>query len=284
MNGPFVIRRIGDSTGEATVSDHGAHVLRWAPAGSPDVVWQPKSIFLKSDKAIRGGIPIIFPWFNSGYDISGFKRTPKHGFARISLWQAADSTDTSLRYVLDSQAIDEQTLEQFYGNAHPQFHAEVNIAAGETLTVALTVTNTGDAGFAYEAALHTYLHVGNALQARVHGLDGSHFLDATLPDFPVARQEGDATFAGDLVDRIYLTDNPLELIDPALGRTIAISSAGATGTVVWNPGEIAGNAIGDLDEGEWRDFVCVEAVANRERLINLAPGESHTLAQTLSVK
>ena len=61
------------------------------------------------------------------------------------------------------------------------------------------------------------------------------------------------TFQG-MVDRIYYSADTLELRDPVLQRTIIVAKQGAAQTVVWNPGEQAGNAIGDLDEGEWRGF------------------------------
>lgn len=282
---PFIIRRVGDAAGEATTSDYGAHVLRWAPAGEPDVVWQPRDVFLAEGKAIRGGVPLIFPWFNSGYDEGGVKRTPKHGFARSMFWTPQESEDdTRMRWTLDSTDVDDAVLAQFYGNAAPRFHAVYEVEAGETLTCTLTVVNDGDAPFSYEAALHTYLHVGDALRASVHGLDGADFVDTALPGFPIVRQTGDVAFDGSLTDRIYLSDADVELRDPVMGRTIVLSSEGATGTVVWNPGEHDGNAIGDLREGEWRGFVCVEAVANRDRMITLAPGESHAIAQTIAVR
>ena len=64
MNNTFTIRDIVNEDATASVSDYGAHVLSWAPAGEQAVVWRPKAIYLKEGTAIRGGVPIIFPWFN----------------------------------------------------------------------------------------------------------------------------------------------------------------------------------------------------------------------------
>ena len=85
-------------------------------------------------------------------------------------------------------------------------------------------------------------------------------------------------FSG-LVDRIYYSTDTLRLRDDALGRTIVIAKQGAPQTVVRNPGERNGNAMGDLSKGEWRRFVCVEAVANRDGAITVDPGEFHTLSK-----
>ena len=87
-----------------------------------------------------------------------------------------------------------------------------------------------------------------------------------------------------MVDRIYSSDTPLRLRDDALDRTIVIGKSGSPQTVVWNPGERAGNAIADLSDGEWRDFVCVEAAAVRDHAARVEPGESHSLGQSISVE
>ena len=44
-----------------------------------------------ADKPIRGGVPIIFPWFGPRTATQENPRTdgPSHGFARISQWQVA---------------------------------------------------------------------------------------------------------------------------------------------------------------------------------------------------
>lgn len=150
--------------------------------------------------------------------------------------------------------------------------------------MSLTVCNDGDEPLSYEEALHTYLQVGDAEQSQVCGLEGTDYLDTVLDGDPRCSQGDEpVTFQG-MVDRIYYSANTLELRDPVLKRTVVVSKQGAAQTVVWNPGEQAGNAIGDLDGGEWRGFVCVEAVNNRDCAVVVPPHESHTLQQTLSVR
>ncbi len=110
MNNTFTIRDIVNEDATASVSNYGAHVLSWAPAGEQAVVWRPKAIYLKEGTAIRGGVPIIFPWFNSGFEGGHVaSKTPKHGFARNSFWHYDEegSSDALLRYTLDSSEIDE---------------------------------------------------------------------------------------------------------------------------------------------------------------------------------
>ena len=54
----------------------------------------------------------------------------------------------------------------------------------------------------YEAALHSYLHVGDVLGARLVGLRGATYLDATEAGFPPKLQEQPSVMFGDQpVDR-----------------------------------------------------------------------------------
>ncbi|MBW3094645.1 D-hexose-6-phosphate mutarotase [Bifidobacterium sp. 64T4] len=287
MSNEMVIRNINVDAASATVSDYGAHVLTWSPRGESAVVWCPSATYLNEGKAIRGGVPIIFPWFNSGFENGKVaSRKPKHGFGRVSFWEFDErsSRERRLRYTLSSEAIDDAILAQLGSASIPRFHAIYDIEVGDSLTMSLTVRNEGDAPFTYEAALHTYLHVGDVDCAKVLGLEGSKYIDTTVDGDPIVDQGDEPVVFSGLVDRIYYSTDTLRLRDDALGRTIVISKQGAPQTVVWNPGERNGNAIGDLAEGEWRRFVCVEAVANRDCAITVAPGESHTLSQTLSVE
>lgn len=287
MSNEMVVRNINVDTASAMVSDYGAHVLTWAPRRESAVVWCPSVVHLNEGKAIRGGVPIIFPWFNFGFENGeSASKKPKHGFGRVSFWEFDEraSNEGHLRYMLSDEAIDDTVLAQFGFGGIPRFHAIYDIEIGESLTMALTVCNVGNVPFAYEAALHTYLHVGDVDCAKVLGLEGARYVDTTLDDDPIVVQGNEAVAFSGLVDRIYYSTDTLRLRDDALGRAIVIAKQGAPQTVVWNPGERNGNAMGDLSKGEWRRFVCVEAVANRDGAITVDPGESHTLSQTISVE
>ena len=162
-----------------------------------------------------------------------------------------------------------------------RFHAAYEVCASDTLTMTLTVTNTGGEPMSYEAALHSYLHVGDVLGARLVGLRGATYLDATEAGFPPKLQEQPSVMFGDQpVDRVYYSDAALELQDHVLGRVIRIGKTGSPQTVVWNPGEQGGNAIAHAKTGEWRGFVAVEAAACRDRIVALSPGESYMLSQS----
>ena len=287
----FLLRDVVNADSSASISDYGAHVLTWTPAGQPPVIWRPAAVQLCEGTAIRGGVPIIFPWFNTGWDGGRpVSKQPKHGFGRVSFWAFDETavTDRHVRYTLDSADFGDDLLAQLNSGDHPRFRATYDVEIGEWIAMALTVANDGDEPLTYEAALHTYLHVGDVERIAVHGLESCEYLDNTQPGVPHCSATGEPITFDGMVDRTYLrgdeADTPIIIEDPVLGRTIEIVNAGAPQAVVWNPGQAAGDAMGDLAVGEWRGFVCVEAVARLDRSVTLAPGQTHTLSQTLSVR
>src|SRR5215470_16172351 len=69
----------------------GAQLTAWQlPNERPVLFTSPRSAFAPG-RAIRGGIPIIFPWFGPGrYGPAG----PQHGFALIAMWHL-DGVETA---------------------------------------------------------------------------------------------------------------------------------------------------------------------------------------------
>src|ERR1044071_9356516 len=66
---------------EALVYLHGAHVGSFRTSEHGELLWVSKKASYAAGKAIRGGVPICFPWFGGHPSQSGF---PAHGFARTS--------------------------------------------------------------------------------------------------------------------------------------------------------------------------------------------------------
>ena len=291
----FVIRTLSNAGDTAAISDYGAHLLRWAPADQPDVIWTPSTWRFVPGRPLGGGVPICFPWFGPGY--AHGRQTAKsliHGFARHSWWRldpdsfaGGQSDGSRVRYVLEPADAPTGEVPWLDDEPNPRFHAVYDVTLqARSLTMALTVANTGDAPLTFEAALHSYLHVGDLDGARLRGLGGSMYLDATIAGFPPKTQADEDVMFGDAaVDRVYYSDRPLELHDAVLGRTIRIAKSGSPQTVVWNPGRTGGEALANTrpGAGEWRGFVAVEAAVCRDKAVTLAPGASHTLAQTLTV-
>ncbi|ROT60935.1 putative glucose-6-phosphate 1-epimerase isoform X2 [Penaeus vannamei] len=63
-----------------TVNLHGATVVSWRVNNQEQLFVSKQAIF-DGKRAIRGGIPIVFPQFGA------WSTGPQHGFARISRWE-----------------------------------------------------------------------------------------------------------------------------------------------------------------------------------------------------
>ena len=148
--------------------------------------------------------------------------------------------------------------------------------------MSLTVVNTGDVPMSYEAALHSYLHVGDVSDAGLVGLRGATYLDATETGFPPRLQEPEAvTFGERPVDRVYYSDSSVQLRDAVLGRVVHIVKIRLAADRGMEPGQGRGPyALRQTGRMAWFRGGGGGGMP-RPRSLTLAPGESHTLSQTV---
>lgn len=256
----------------ATIHLDGAHVTSWVPAGGTDVLWvSPQSRFGRG-ASIRGGIPLVGPWFGPGRDGNA---TPLHGWLRTARWtlEAAESLGEAMTLVL---ALDD---------ADPSgagITARVFVSVGEHLTVELTVT-AGSGPLELESALHTYLAVSDVRQIELEGLSGAAYLDNTQGLAERVEDAGTVGLTG-ATDRVYAVGDEVEIHDGGAGRTIREEPAGSTRTVVWNPWADGARRFDDLPDDAWPYFVCVETAVAKDGFVALEAGQSHALRVRLSVR
>jgi len=261
----------------ARVTPHGAQVCEWTPAGqsSPVLFLSPLAQFARG-KAIRGGVPICFPWFGPHPTDA---RKPAHGFARISAWEVennAQDADGVARVVF--RLVSNEATRSFWS---ADFVARLTVVLDTSLQIALEVENSGSSAFVYEAALHNYLMVADVTKVCVHGLEKTHFLDRTDGLREKISGDGPLAFDGE-VDRTFVnTAAACTVDDPVLQRRIRVQKIGSATTVVWNPGPAKGLALADLGEG-WRHFVCVETANCGPNAVHLEPGARHTMTTVIS--
>ena len=276
--GGLPLLRITSPMGSAEIYLYGAHVTSWRPAGAEEVLFVSEKSEWAPGKAIRGGIPICFPWFGPKADDPA---APKHGFARLREWRLDsltpwDDGGVTLVCVLES---DDATRALW---PH-QFCTAYRITLGKTLRLELSVINTGTEPLRFEEALHTYFCVGAAEEISIAGLDMVSYLDKN-DNFRQKHQDGALRFQGP-VDHVYLnTAGPVEVADPTLHRRLRTEKLHSETTVVWNPWQQADAGLADLGDDEWHSMVCVEASNVMQAAIVLGPGEEHMLRATISVE
>src|SRR3984885_9754765 len=146
-NGGLPKLEITTKSASAEIYLHGAQVTSWQPAGAEEVIFLSEESQWKEGKAIRGGIPICFPWFRGKADDP---KAPSHGFVRTKAWEL-DSVDShnELTIVSLSTTSDESTREWWPHDFHLLHHVTV----GAELTQELVVTNTGKKPLRFEEAL-----------------------------------------------------------------------------------------------------------------------------------
>ncbi len=280
--GGLSVLRVATALATGEVYLHGAHVTAWTPAGAGPVLWVSNSARFTPDEAIRGGVPICFPWFGTGREPG--LAPPAHGFARLAPWWlvAAEDDDGVVTLTLELTDADVTDLPAAAAWRHP-FTARYAVTFGRELTLALTVENTGDEEVSYEEALHTYLAVADARTTAVQGLDGATYLDKTADGGPEpATQRGDVTFTAE-TDRVYDSAGTVVVVDESAGRRVGIDKDGSAHTVVWNPWSDKAAAMADYGDDEWPTMVCVETANALDAAITLAPGERHTMTARYAV-
>lgn len=278
--GGLPVVRVATAVATGEVYLQGAHVTAWQPAGGDPVIWLPDAAQFRHGAAIRGGVPVCFPWFGAGRTPG---LAPAHGFARTTPWRLTRATDDAGTVTL-TFALTHDDVAGAPGAEHWPFafEAEYTVTVGAALTLALTVHNTGEETFSFEEALHTYLAVTDVRTATVDGLDGARYLDKTAPDdaAPVL-QSGPVTFSG-VTDRVYRRGTSLTVTDPG-ARSITVTPGHAADTVVWNPWAEKAAAMADIGDEEWPTMVCVETANVLDDAVTVEAGGSHTMSVTYEV-
>jgi len=271
---PFVL--ISSEHSAAVVCLYGAQVLVFIPRGQENLLWLSKEAVFECGRAIRGGIPVCWPWFGAHPDNSN---APAHGFARLSEWSvgAADElSDGSIRLSLELP--DDADFSEFW---EYDTGARISITVGRELEVKLTTLNSGTKPVPISAALHSYFNIDSIKHVQVSGLENERFLDMLTDSEGV---ESEVLTVSSEVDRVYLEHSgDCRIEDSSLERTIKVAKAGSNSTVVWNPWVDKSARMSDFGDDEYKKMICVETTNSHEDARMVMPEEEHTLATVISL-
>jgi glucose-6-phosphate 1-epimerase len=269
-NGGLAKVAIATRDSRAEMYLHGAHVTSWQPRGAEEVLFVSSKSRWEDGRAIRGGIPICFPWFGGKADDPS---APAHGFVRTAAWQLESI----------AQAGDGVTVSMFTeSNAETKrwwpadFHLVHRATFGSELKLELMVRNTGATSLHFEEALHNYFRVGHIDKVRLQGLNAVAYLDKT--DLNRRKiQQGPIVIVSE-TDRVYLdTKGEVELEDPSLRRRMGVAKENSLTTVVWNPWIEKAKSFSDFGAAEWMQMVCIETSNVADFAVELAPGQQHRM-------
>ncbi|WP_318498321.1 D-hexose-6-phosphate mutarotase [Photobacterium leiognathi] len=265
------IIRVIHPLAEAGISLHGGHLIWFKPAGEKDIIWLSENAEFDTQKAIRGGIPVCWPWF-------GKAGTPSHGFARTSQWTLQEHRENENGVIVSLQLEDNEETRALWPY---KFNNVLTFEIGTELKVSLTSTNTDSQPWSYGGALHTYFDIADINNIEITGM-GSTYLDST--------QQGKACEGGDVLtftsetDRVYTQpEATITINDKNNERNILVTNEGHNAAVIWNPWQELSISMGDMADNSFETMVCVESTIHQPS-IELAPGQSHTLATTVVSK
>lgn len=264
-NGGLPKLLVTTSVSTAEIYLHGAHVTAFGKNGEPPLLFMSSAGNFARDKAIRGGVPIIFPWFGPREGV------PPHGFARTVEWD-----------LKQTQLLPDGSVQVRFGlPAVKSYEVEYIVTVADTLTLELVVGNTGEKETSFETCLHTYFLIGSIDTVSITGLKGTEYLDKEQNT--EALEEADAIRITAETDRVYFdTTATTEIIDPTLGRTIRVEKSGSRSTVVWNPWIAKSKAMDDFGDDEYPGMLCVESGNVGRNKITLPPCGRTTLKVVVS--
>lgn len=275
-NPDYPIIQIRHDLAEADIALHGAHVTSYRPVGEKEVLYLSPDALYEKGTAIRGGVPICWPWFNAHPDNA---EMPAHGFARNRFWELTGASESNEGAVLTfSLPCNEQTKE-----LHPyDFELTYKVAIGRKLELRLMTKNTSLTTMPVGGALHSYLAVHEISRACVEGLASVDYID-TVGSESMQRQQEELLKFDQEIDRIYFNTTAAVSLETGFHRLV-VDKGGSDSTVVWNPWIEKAAAMRDLPDDGFRKFVCIEAANARADVRRLCPEGVHVLSQTISIQ
>jgi glucose-6-phosphate 1-epimerase len=252
---------------KAIIYVNGAHVTHYQRIGERPILFLSSKSNWAPGRAIRGGIPIIYPWFGPKKDDPNARI---HGFARTSQWR------------VEKSAIGNSFVELTFALDVPQ-HSNLRyvVRIGKALEMQLQVHNDYATPLTFEEALHTYLAVSHVRLVFVQGLRGRCFIDKT-DEMRRKTDADDLLGVGAETDRVYVNaPDGCKLFDLPWKRCIHITKSNSSTTVVWNPWSEKTKTLPDLGNDEWPRMLCIETANAADNAITLAPGQTHQMSAAI---
>ena len=265
--------KVSHVTCNARVSLYGGHVLSWQPTGEQEVFWLSQDSLYKPEKAIRGGIPLCWPWFGGLQGEDGLN-VGNHGFARQVQWQLDDVTvtETQVELILSWQGKQQHNLWPYPAKLTQK------LTFSSEFTQQLTIENHSDSDVEFTGALHSYFAVNNPADVTVSKLDNVSF-DCKINT--LTQQTDVLPNCVGPIDRIYSSNEIMEVIDKGLGRIIRIEPLNTEQWVLWNPGQEIAQSMSDIHVGGENQFVCLEAASTNWQTVNA--NSERTMGQRISI-
>ncbi|MCG9684210.1 D-hexose-6-phosphate mutarotase [Vibrio sp. Isolate23] len=269
------IVRVIHEKATAGIALHGGHVVSFTPADQHDLIWMSEQAIFDGKTALRGGIPVCWPWF-------GRIAAPAHGFARTAEWELVEHRENDKGVIVELALFPTEEIHDIWPH---MFDARLIVEISDELKVTLQVMNIDDKEWTFSGALHTYLNVSDIKQTQTTGM-GPEYIDS-LKAGEVC-QGGKILQLTDTIDRVYTQPEAQILVqDPVLERTLSVENRGHNSAVLWNPWAEGAQSMADMPDNGYQTMMCVESTLYAPSVDlgkTLHPGESHQLITVISAQ
>jgi glucose-6-phosphate 1-epimerase len=264
--------RVQNESACATVFLQGAHLTEYCPIDDVNLLFLSSNETFESGKAIRGGVPVCWPWF--GAHISE-PEAPPHGLVREKEWQFEIIKETNARTDLLFHI---ETTGQDLGFPY-HARAELLISIGDTLVMSLTTKNLGDIAFPLSQALHSYFACDDIAQVKLTGLTGHQ----TLNKLTNSSMEFPKSFSFDQeIDWVVFDEGQPILMTGVGSDSIALTRMGSQSVVVWNPWQEKAKTLSHFHQDEYQKMFCVETANAGVDSRLLKPKQGHSLVMEIT--
>lgn len=261
---------VANASSRSEITLLGAHVLSFIPRDQADLLWLSPASPFQSGVAIRGGIPLCWPWFGAHGDNASL---PMHGFARVSDWRLEEITALSAGQTSIVLSLkDNETTRQMWPH---QFDLRLQIDIGQDLQLTLITRNTGATPLPLAQAVHTYFNISHVDQVSISGYDGAKYYDKVAG--------GEKCHTGDIllereIDAVFQGCPGQSVIkDAGLKRQIIIDKQGSDSAVVWNPWVEKSKTLSGFHPQAYQNMVCVETANVGADAKVIQPQQTHSL-------
>ncbi|WP_395342696.1 D-hexose-6-phosphate mutarotase [Ningiella sp. W23] len=277
---------IENSAAVASLSLFGAHLLSFTPlCDGRERLWLSERAIFDGKTPIRGGVPIIWPWFSAHKSIV---EAPSHGFVRTQYWQIDSCREVKDQTGNIADSIISLKPTQIGMHKYPEMlDAKLIINISRQCTIELITTfkksNYEQKSCYFSAALHSYFALENIHDICIRGIDSPYYDKVNdsqnnpcpipyLIDAEVDRVHAIESKADNERIELYSQSDPNKPV-------VSIENAGHNGLVVWNPWKEKSISMADMPDLGYLKMLCIEAAV--EPAIELMPGQSHVLRQVI---
>lgn len=259
------------SGAEAKVNPFGATLTSYKTENGREIIFVSSLAKRDGSKAIRGGIPLVFPQFGQPD-----KEMPQHGFLRCNLWKSKDNYEDETGAACCDFSLSLKDVVKARGGKWSVENTEIDCEVVLTVKVTaftirtiLNIQNTGSVNFDFQTLFHTYYTVegGQALNkslCNVKGLIGYSVEDKVTGDKYI--QADNDIIVDREVDRIFFNSSKPDLdLVLSTGSNIKIQANALVdevktnvSVVVWNPFIEKSKKLSDFDDEEYHSMICVE--------------------------